>query len=513
MSVMLKKEMLQTNKILTQKYSQTTVDCDVIVPDINPDIQKILDIDGHISISEKVLRNNKIHIQGNINMTVLYLPDGEVLSMVKSISASQSFTHTIDVASDSGNLVADIEPECFNYTLINSRKINLRCTLGINCKLTEPQIFEVSSAAEENDDICVKTEKIRICDNSINSENRIVICGKAEVPSGSPSASELLKTSVVPEATELILTENSALAKGKIKITFLYTSLDDGSVQIFEHSVPFEEELDVDGIEEDMEAEIEYILSDMHCEIRDDFDGEPRIIGYEIGLSAVLRGVKIYEPEIVYDAYSLSGKAILTSEPIKAELLVGNTTAQLTHKSSIKLPQDFPEISKICNTDISASVERIVINDNEITVLGMLKTNILYMSNNRQSPLCSFSDTSEFSHSMPYTSSEKNTVCDAKVFIEHTSYNLTSSDSLELRVVMGLSVRLSKEETITPISQIDIESSDAVSTKPYIRMLFVQEGDTLWSIAKHCKTTVDSLMEYNSLTDDNLSVGQILKIC
>lgn len=513
MSVMLKKEMIQTNKILTQKYSQTTVDCDVIVPDINPDIQNILDIDGHVTVSEKVFRNNKIHIQGNVSMTVLYLPDGEVMSMVKSVSASQPFTHTIDAVFESGNLVADVEAECFNYTLINSRKVNLRCTLGINCKLTEPQIFEVSSAAEDNDDICVKTKKFRICDNSINSENRVVICGKAEIPTGNPSASELLKTSVVPEATELTLTENSALAKGKVKITFLYTSLDDGSVQLFEHNIPFEEELDVDGIEEDMEAEIEYVLSDIYCEIRDDFDGEPRLIGYEIGLTAVIRGVKIYEPEIIYDAYSLSGKTILTSEPIKTELLIGNTTAQLTHKSVVRLPHDFPEISKICNTDISASVERIIINDNEITVFGTLKTNILYMSNDRQAPLCGFSDTSEFSHSMPYSSVDNNPVCDAKIFIEHTSYNLTSSDSLELRVVMGLSVRLSKEETINPISKIDVEFDDAVSKKPYIRMFFVQEGDTLWNIAKHYKTTVDSLMKHNSLTEDEISVGQVLKIC
>jgi LysM repeat protein len=46
-----------------------------------------------------------------------------------------------------------------------------------------------------------------------------------------------------------------------------------------------------------------------------------------------------------------------------------------------------------------------------------------------------------------------------------------------------------------------------------IVMYFVQEGDTLWSIAKRYQTTVDNLKECNSLTDDTIITGQILRIC
>ena len=46
MSVILKKEDIQTNDVICQKYNRTTVESDVIVPDVNPDILKVLDVSG-----------------------------------------------------------------------------------------------------------------------------------------------------------------------------------------------------------------------------------------------------------------------------------------------------------------------------------------------------------------------------------------------------------------------------------------------------------------------------------
>lgn len=40
----------------------------------------------------------------------------------------------------------------------------------------------------------------------------------------------------------------------------------------------------------------------------------------------------------------------------------------------------------------------------------------------------------------------------------------------------------------------------------------VKKGDSLWSIANQYGTSVNSLKEYNNLTTDNLSIGQIIEI-
>ena len=515
MSVTLKKEIIQTSDVICQKYNRTTVESDVIVPDINPDILKVLDVSGYVTITEKNIRSGKVYIQGTVNMTVLYAPDGEVFSSVKSLSSTQEFNHTVDAADSDGteNLSVEVEPENFNYTLINSRKISLRCTVGANVKLTRCRETELASGVASGENICVNTKKIRVSNTTVSSENRIVICEQFELSSDRPSISELLKTTVFPESTEFTLMENKAVAKGQVRICTLYISADDGSVQSFEHTLPFSEVLDVDGAEEDMEGEIDYSISDIYCEVRDDSDGEPRIIGIDLGLGTLIRGMRIQEFDVICDAYSLDGNVSLTTEPTAIEQLVDNTTSQMTHKSTVTLPEALPEIAQICDLSTSASVDRITVSNGEITVTGSIKNTILYMTRDDSMPLCSFTDTSEFSHSMPAPGVSENSVCDAKVFIEHTSYTMNGANSVDLRIILGLSVRSFITENISPVIGLEVTEESSPGKKPCITFYFVRSGDTLWNIAKRYHTTVDALKECNNLSSDLLNIGQQIRIC
>ena len=135
------------------------------------------------------------------------------------------------------------------------------------------------------------------------------------------------------------------------------------------------------------------------------------------------------------------------------------------------------------------------------------------MSNDEEVPLGSFSGASEFTHTFSVPGSTGNTICDAKIFTEHISYTLNGGGSIDLRAVLGLSLRSYKNEIITPITSIDIIEETDEKAKPYITIYFAQNGDTLWNIAKRYKTTVDALKECNGLTDDKLSIGQQIRIC
>ncbi len=516
MSAILKKEQLHTNEVICQKYSQTSVDCDVIVPDINPDILKVLEVDGFVSIKEKSIRQGKIYVHGTAYMTMLYVPDGEVLSKVKALVTTQEFVHTIDVPStdDDVTLCLEIEPESFNHTLINSRKVNLRCTVGINAKLTTHKSIELATDIEDaSGNICTDTANIRICNAIVNSENRLNICEQLELPSGKPGIGELLKTTVCPQSLEFTLSEGEATAKGQVRICSLYSSVDDGSIQFVEYTIPFEKEFELPGAEDDMEGEIEYTLTDMYCEIRDDSDGEPRILGIDLGLCALIKGMYTNELAVIKDAYSLYGIATITSREISLEQLMDNTTAQITHKTSASLPGQLPEIYQVCNVSAQSSVDRLTSENDEITLFGHIKCNILYLSSDEAMPLCSFEEISEFTHTFHVSNADAHTLCDAKVFTEHVGYTMNGGDSLDLRIVLGLNVRSFKNENFTQITDIEVSEPEDKKPDPCIIIYFVQHGDTLWKIAKKYRTTVAALMECNNLSSDRLDIGQQLRIC
>lgn len=515
MSVTLNREGLKTNDVICQKYNRTTAETDVIVPDINPDILKVLDVSGYIAVTEKTVRSGKVFIRGSVNMTVLYAPDGEVFSNVKALTAVQEFNHSTDAADIVGDeaLSVELEAESFNYTLINGRKINLRCCIGINIKLTRQKETELAFGAESDSNICVNTKKIRICRTSFCTDSRITLCEQFEIPSDKPSVYEILKTTVVPESTEFTLFDGKAVAKGQIKICMLYTSVDDGSVRCFEHSLPFSEVLDAEGAEEDMEGEIEYSLSDIYAEIRDDSDGEARIIGIDIGIAAAIRGMDISEHTLICDAYALDRDITLTSQLLKIEQLADNTTTQLTHKSTVSMPDALPEIAQICDVSSSASVEGINVSNGETIISGSIKNNILYITRDDSIPLCSHSEVSEFTHTLPAAEIPENSFYDAKIFVEHISYTMNGPGGIDIRIILGLSLRSFVTDEISFVSDIDELNEASSEKRPGIVICFAQKGDTLWNIAKRYHITVDELKSYNNLTGDIPIVGQQIRIC
>ena len=96
MSINLIKEEIRTMEVACQKYSQTMVESDVIVPDVKPDIKKVLEVSGTVAVTQKMLQQDKVFIQGVIRMTVLYVPDGEDSCAIKSLFTTQEFSHTTD---------------------------------------------------------------------------------------------------------------------------------------------------------------------------------------------------------------------------------------------------------------------------------------------------------------------------------------------------------------------------------------------------------------------------------
>lgn len=513
MNVKLNKKLIQACDTVYQKNSRITVETDVNVPDVNPDILKVLNVSGYAAICEKSLRGGQICIKGTVVFNVMYAPDGDVISKVKKLSTTKEFLYTADVsaADDTLKLYAEIEKEDFAYTLINSRKLSLRCVLGIDAKICGKVEFEVPISCDDPQ-MCTQNRSLRLCSDEIYCENRIKLAEKHEISSDNPPIAEILKTIIFPQSTEFTMLDGKAAAAGQVKICTVFTSDEDGSVCCDEFTMPFDEIIEADGAEEDMEGEIDYCISDIFCEICEDSDGEARIIGIELGLSTVIRGHKIFEPAVISDAYSLEGKTQITAEKRKIEQLVDNTTAQFTHKEEITVPDEMPDISELCNADVYASADSISIEKGEIKVSGKLNSDILYLSDDPEKPFGEFSNTTEFTHTLAAPGVTGGSICEAKIFAEHISYTINSKRSLELRVVLGMYVRSFKEEEISVITDIDVSDNENNEKKPCIIIYFVKSGDTLWNIAKRYNTTVDEIKENNSLKSDNIFPGQQIKI-
>jgi len=96
MSLELVRESTKVNYVVGEELAQTIVEHDIIVPDVNPDVARILLIDGEIREGDSEASQDRIHVDGTIYYKILYVSDDPEQS-VKSINTSSDFSYTVDV--------------------------------------------------------------------------------------------------------------------------------------------------------------------------------------------------------------------------------------------------------------------------------------------------------------------------------------------------------------------------------------------------------------------------------
>ena len=90
------KEQIVLNQIIGQKKELRTVESDIIVNDIKPDVLNIISTSGIINIYKKEVSDGKVRIDGGINAYIIYLADDEQGS-TRSLNSCMDFTQIIDI--------------------------------------------------------------------------------------------------------------------------------------------------------------------------------------------------------------------------------------------------------------------------------------------------------------------------------------------------------------------------------------------------------------------------------
>jgi len=525
-SLKLKKETIKLNEVVYAQYGRTTAENDIIVPDVKPDILKILQVDGTAIVTQKMVQQDKIVIQGNVNINVLYCPDLDSGARVKSMTGTQMFTHVVDAPGVRPNmsLFCEAEVEDIEFTLLNSRKINVRAHVGANVKAFNPMEIEVATQCQDDESLQTKGEIIRASNIVFEGEKEVVVRDVVEVPAGKGAISEVFKIDTFVRQREIMMVENKIVVKGDIDICTLYSSVEFAAAQgeefeqevetinFMEHQIPFNEVLDVEGLMEDMDGEIDYSIKEIFFDVVADSAGEKRVVNLELTICASIHATEIVEINSIEDAYATDGDIDIKKGMYNIEQLIGRQATQISHRDLAPILSDMPPIAQLINCKSKPMVTGINVEDGKASVAGSIETSILYLSNDAHNPVCAAKHKSEFTHLIEINGMEDHVVCEAKLDIEHLTFNMTTDREVDLRFIVGLAARAVKAAQTEIVEEIHWVETAAIDPRPSIVIYFVQKGDTLWDIAKKYKTTPAEIIESNGLEGDALSTGQQLMI-
>ena len=118
-----------------------------------------------------------------------YLPEDDENGRIRSLCADLEFNHSLDCrgAAADMQLFAEAVPESFDATLINGRRLNLRCVLGISVKVVRPMLLSLTTGVENADDIALKKERFRFISDTDGCECQIILRDQLALPAGKPA--------------------------------------------------------------------------------------------------------------------------------------------------------------------------------------------------------------------------------------------------------------------------------------------------------------------------------------
>ncbi|NSW92230.1 MAG: DUF3794 domain-containing protein [Firmicutes bacterium] len=506
MSVKLVREVIKANRVVNRGSVQIIVENDIIVPDTKPDIRRILFADGDAYIVNTEVDDEKISIDGIIRHKILYIEDGPEQN-IKAFNINTDFTHSMDVPGVfkgmEGRVKCDVEH--IDCQFVNGRKVNVKAILSIKSNITEENEYYVINNIEDNEDVQILKNSITV--NRFIGSNQAIctIKDSIEIPSGNPSIREILRNDVRIANTEYKITDNKIIVKGQANIQTLYAGDDkERSIRFMEHEIPFTQIIDLPGIDEESNLEIDCEIQNFSFEPIEDEDGEFRLMSGEIEINIWVSGSIKEDMDVIVDMYGL--RTELSLEKIKIsmeELLVGNRS-QAVLKETLTLENDFPEIIEIFNVFSKPVLSEYEIEENRITIKGFVTNNVLYYSNSPEQPICCWKQDIPLKQPVEIRGIKPSMGCEIGLDIEHSNYSMLSSRDVEIRLVVGITSKFYdtiEQVFVERVIENPVDEERIHKLRPSITVYFVQEGDTLWDIAKKYRTTTDDIVRENKIED------------
>ncbi len=519
MTIDLEKKQVSLSELKMSTSSVVMVDGDVIVPDVKPDIREILLAEATAAVTSKELAGGKLTVTGNVMIKVLYVPEteNENSSKVKNMTAKFEFKDSVDCPSGELAISVKAVTEHVEFSMIHSRKMNMKVAVAIKVNAYAPKEITVCCGVPADAGLETKMANVSLYDITADEQKDLIIAENIEIPSSKLEIDEILKMDVHAVKGDCKLMNNKIMLKGTLHISTLYSSIIDGySLEHMEHEIPFTEVLDIDGLAEECLCNVQYDVKDVFYAVKEDVNGEPRIIAIEVLIGASVAASRTVEMEILDDCYSPSAKTRMGKSKVQLNELINEGSSQLAVKEIISVPEGMPAVDAIYNVSAKPIISETAVEDGKLYVRGNLAVFLLYVSKEGETPITSLVEEFPFEHAIGIGECSGKVMLGSDVSVLSTSFTFNAASEVEIRCNLEFYTKVIRPYEMELISECEMEETneeEEQETAPRLIIYFVQPDDTMWDIAKRYRTTFGKIMAANQLEDaGKLFPGQKLLI-
>lgn len=499
------REPISTNEIIFDGFQEQSIELDYILPDYYGDIFKVLKAQVVPRIVSRTVSNDRVIYEMQAEISIWYFSENS--SEIQTIHQKLSFSKTAEFSCSGENVRVKLVPrlDYVNCRAVNQRRLDLRGAVSIRikafCEQKQEVICDVFGMGMQR-----KKQTMTCVSKRLYAEKQLEISEEVEMNTAQPPVKNIIRSDAEVICGEKKVIANKLVSKGDINFSVLYAT-ESGNPEITRFSLPYSQIIDMDGINEDFECEIENSVATL--EITSNNSGKLRC---DVSVNICCTAVRTSMIEIVTDVYSTRYPSSFAVSGIRVDQMPVKITEQCRVSPNVPYTDGAIE----CVSDAWATVSNInCVCDAEskkVIVSGMLKCCVVGRNTENTPILLEKEEAFEHTISVPSITAES--VIEPSVSITDCSYTLSSSDSVSVRAELKISANLFTASVTDAITEITVdETAKSPENNDYaLKLYFGRENEDIWEIAKRYGTSVTAIMEENELMEDKLTQNGMILI-
>lgn len=312
------KETFQYTDIVGINKSETLVKDNFEMDEEDYEIKEVLKWDAKVLERETKITDGKVIVGGVVNIELLYVDEDDE-NPLKVIKREIPFTHFVEIsdAFSDMNYKLKLSIDELYYDIkenIRGEKkvVELEGVIKIEAKVMDTQSREILvDTYSPSKELKINKKQIQLNENiGINKAN-VLLRETLDIPHGNPPISEVFSVNIKPILTDYSIVENKATIEGILESIVMYKAMEGiQPLYSFVQEVPFRHYVDVDGLKEDMEAEVELFLEEVNYNV---VNGEQVEVKVNIGASCEAYCIKAID--VIENIEELEEEVNLTTRP------------------------------------------------------------------------------------------------------------------------------------------------------------------------------------------------------
>ncbi|MEZ0536578.1 SPOCS domain-containing protein [Caldicellulosiruptoraceae bacterium PP1] len=479
------------------------IEGEIVLPEIKPNIQKVLQSDAEVIITKVQVLNDKVLVEGQVDFKLIYQSTDEQRK-ISWLSSSADFSKTFDILGVKPNMECEIkEGLVYSYcSPLSERKIQAKAIVDLNVSVKSTVSIEYLKDVKD-DSIKYLKEEIKLS-NPIVLQEKINKKESLELPSGKASIREILRSYAKLTDKNIKLDGRKVNIDLKVDVKTIYSpDIAALPIETVEHDVFVSYSFNLPEQYEDLSPIIKLSIEDFRVVPKTDDQGELRKIDCEIDICVNLLFNKIDKVVPIIDIYSVNKKLNEIKKTLNIDQYLGDIKENWTIKDIANLQDDIEEVFSATSRVEIDSVKTV---RDAIEVKGVIIVFVIYLSKDMLNPLKSSTIQIPFTHRFDFNGIFEEDKVYANIDVENISFSILSHNEIELRCHLNADILANRTRYVEIIVDVDFgeEILDEDVRLAPIYIYTVQKGDSLWKIAKKYRTTVEKIVAFNQIEDENL---------